>query len=80
MEKRVLRTLKCSVSGKAAFPHREAAEDEAVRLAMKGNAPKGYYPLQAYRCRDCGFWHLTLRGRVLSAVMTALLRLAVGPV
>ena len=45
---------KCESTGKACYLSKGHALGAALNRAVKGGQP-----LRAYKCPDCGFWHMT---------------------
>lgn len=55
--------LRCPTSGKRAYPNAERAlrEVEAAWTRPQHSEHVGPMPCRAYKCEDCGWWHLTAR-------------------
>ena len=60
MKALVAQNLRCPKTKKAAY----VDEPTALRysnIIMKQGGYDGKMPRRAYRCKDCGWWHLTSR-------------------
>lgn len=49
-----IKLAKCETTGKACYLSKGHALSATLHRAVKGGQP-----LRAYRCPDCGFWHMT---------------------
>jgi hypothetical protein len=56
----ILRTIRCSHTGKTVYAQQADADRElAVFATRQDRNPHGHPPVRAYQCAHCGFWHLT---------------------
>jgi len=55
--------LRCPKSGKRAYVDEETALEhvEKAWTTENWNPEHGAMPVRAYRCEDCGWWHMTAR-------------------
>lgn len=61
--------LRCPVTGKRAFVDEESAMAAIERAwtNKKWRPDHGQMPKRAYRCDECGWWHMTNRSVPLSS-------------
>jgi len=56
--------MKPCVSNKKIYQSREVAEDALIEARTKFNYAPGSGPIAVYQCEDCGFFHLTSKGKM----------------
>src|SRR5258706_13103572 len=56
--------MKACISNKKIYQSREVAEDALIEARTKFNYAPHSGPIAVYKCDDCGFFHLTSKGKI----------------
>ena len=64
--------MKPCVTAKKMYPSQEIAEDALIEARTQFEYKENQGPIGVYQCEDCGYYHLTSKGKMNDRLATQL--------